>query len=182
MKELAISKIYAKAFLELGDEHKFNTAQELENLTMVINSSNNLENVLFLDVFSLTEKKSVFEAIAKKISLSAPLVQGIKYLINERRIGLLPMITKEVIVFDDHKKGFLRGTIEGHSDEVSEELKNKVLGAVTSKLKVRPVLTYKANKKITAGLRVTVEDFQIDATLDTQLNELKKSIVGEQLL
>ena len=59
MKEQNIAKVYAHSFLQLATEHNFNVADELTKLTEVINTSNDLENVLFLDVFT-TEEKIVF--------------------------------------------------------------------------------------------------------------------------
>ena len=92
MKELSIAKVYAKSFLELGDEKKIKLADEMIKLTEVINKSNDLENVLFLEVFTLEEKKSIFSEVAKKLSLSQLSVEAITYLIDEKRIGLLPLI------------------------------------------------------------------------------------------
>ena len=51
MKEQNTARIYAKSFLELGKDNNINIAEELTKFNEVINSSNDLENVLFLDVF-----------------------------------------------------------------------------------------------------------------------------------
>ena len=66
MKELAVAKVYAKSLLELGDEKKIQLADELTRLTEVINKANDLETVLFMDVFTMEEKKAVFADVAKK--------------------------------------------------------------------------------------------------------------------
>ena len=100
MKDKNIAKVYATTFIELGKENDVNIAEQLINLTEVINTSNDLENVLFLDVFTVEEKEEVFTAIADKIKLASILTASIKYLIKEKRISLLPLITKEVIVID----------------------------------------------------------------------------------
>ena len=50
MKEQSVAKVYAKSFLEIGDEKKIKIADEMVALTELINKSNDLENVLFLDV------------------------------------------------------------------------------------------------------------------------------------
>ena len=126
MKEKTIAKVYAQSFLELGKSKNIDMAQEVTSLTELINASNDLENVLFLDVFTTEEKTTVFGEIAKKASLSTLLIECVNYLISEKRVGLFPLIFKEIIVIDDAEKGFLRGTIEGASDEISEEYKNHV--------------------------------------------------------
>ncbi len=60
MKQQTVSKIYAQALLQLGEEKKVKVVDELIALTEMINKTNSLENVLFLDVFTQEEKKSVF--------------------------------------------------------------------------------------------------------------------------
>ena len=60
MKESNIAKVYASTFIELGKENNVDVAKELTTLTEVINLSNDLENVLFLDVFRQLKKCSSF--------------------------------------------------------------------------------------------------------------------------
>lgn len=179
MKEKNISKVYAQTFIELGKENNVDVAKELTSLTEVINASNDLENLLFLDVFTAEEKTDVFVKIADKISMSPILVSGIKYLIEEKRIGLLPLITKEVIVVDDEAKGFLRGTIEGSEDTISESDKEKLSARISKEYKDKKIiLEYIKNDKITAGYKVTVGDLQLDATIDNQLRSFREAVLG----
>ena len=85
MKDTIIAKVYADTLFELGKDNGFDSAKELTNLTEVINASNDLENVLFLDVFTVEEKSDVFKAIANKINLNNVLKNTIFYLINEKK-------------------------------------------------------------------------------------------------
>lgn len=178
MKELQVSKAYAKAFLELAEAKSVDAAKELTSLTEVINSSNNLENLLFLDVFTAEEKMSVLNEVVAKLSLSSMTTNFLSFLVQEKRVGLLPLIYKELIVIDDHKKGFLRGTIEGAENSVDEEFKNKMKTYLKEKLGLTAELTYKQSKKVTAGYRVSVDDLQLDASLDNQLNRFKESVLN----
>lgn len=179
MRELTVAKVYAKALLELGDEGKISIADELTALTEVINASNQLENVLFLDVFTTEEKKSVFLDIAKKINLSSITTETIKFLIDEKRVGILPLIVKEVIVIDDERRGFIRGVIEGNTDQIDESTKNKIVSFLKEKIGREPKLDYQVNANMTAGYKVTVEDLQLDASLDNQLEQFKNSVLSE---
>lgn len=179
MKQQAVAKVYAKSILELGDEKKVQIADELTKLTEVINKSNELENVLFLDLFTLEEKKVVFTEVAKKLDLSAITTETIKFLIDEKRIGILPLIIKEVIVMDDERKGFMKGTIEGTDVQVDPVFKAKIESFLKTKFGREPHLDYVQNANLTAGYKVTVEDLQLDASLDNQLEQFKQSILGE---
>lgn len=178
MKEKITAKIYAKSFFELGKEDKVDISTELTKLTEVINSSNNLENLLFLDVFTTSEKFDVFNAIANKMNLSQLVKSAVNYLIQEKRINILPLIIKEIIVLDDHERGFIRGTIEGSDEVENAEFAKKVKDYLKGKVGKNPELHYVQNKNITAGYRVTVEDIQFDASIDNQLEKFKESILG----
>lgn len=180
MKEQNTAKVYAKSFIEIAKEKNINVAEEILNLTEVINMSNDLENVLFLDVFSNDDKKAVFKDIAQKINLSKEMIESVNFLIEEKRINLLPLISKEIIVMDDEEKGFLRGTIEGDTDKISEEHKNKLLGEIRKYITGKEMkFEYKKNEKLTAGYKLTVDDIQIDASVDKQFDRFKNSVLSE---
>lgn len=179
MKEQAVARVYAKSLLELGDDNKINIADELTKLTEVINKSNELENVLFLELFTLEEKKTVFVEVAKKLSLSAITTETVKFLIDEKRIGILPLIIKEVIVMDDDRRGFMKGTIEGSDAQIDPAFKAKIESFLKNKLGREPSLNYVQNSNLSAGYKVTVEDLQLDASLDNQLEQFKQSILSE---
>ena len=180
MKDKNIAKVYAQTFIELGKEKSVDVAKELTTLTETINASNDLENVLFLDVFTNEEKSDVFTVIAEKINLSQVMISSIKYLIEEKRINLLPLIIKEVIVIDDAEKGFLKGIVEGSEDSISDAYKEKLVNVLKKELgNVNPVLEYVKNPEITAGYKVTVGDYQVDATVDNQFKKLKTEIIGK---
>ncbi len=179
MKQQTIAKVYAKSLLELGDEKNVKIADEMVRLTEVINKSNDLENVLFLEVFTLEEKKSIFLDLAKKLDLSQLSTEAIKYLIDEKRIGLLPLIIKEIVVIDDERRGFIKGTIEGNDAKIDEVFKKKIESFLKTKLGREPHLDYVQNDNITAGYKVTVEDLQLDASIDNQLEQFKQSILSE---
>ncbi len=178
MKEQSVAKVYAKSLLELGDDKNVKIADEMIKLTEVINKSNELENVLFLDVFTLEEKKVILAEVAKKLNLSQLSTEAIKYLIDEKRIGLLPLIIKEIVVIDDERKGFMRGTIEGSDAQIDSAFKAKIESFLKAKLGREPHLDYVQNINISAGYKVTVEDLQLDASLDNQLEQFKQSILS----
>lgn len=178
MKEAIVSKAYAKSIYELGESSSNDITSELTTLTELINGNNNFEILLFSDVFTVEEKQGVIDAIFAKSSFTSLLKNVINFLLHEKRISLLPLIYKDIIVLDDHKKGFMRGFIEGSEDSVSSEVEKQLVDYLRSKLGFEPKLQYKKNDNITGGYRVTVEDLQLDATIDNQLNKLKQDILN----
>lgn len=178
MKEQIIAKAYAQSIVELGVELKLDVVSDLTKLTEVINKNNDLETLLFLDVFSAEEKLGVLNEVMKRLGLSQMVVNFMQYLVQEQRLGLMPMIFKNVIVIDDHNKGFLRGTIEGSEETIPADVKEKLKVYLQTKLGREPILEYKKSANVTAGYRVTVEDLQLDASLENQLDQFKDSVLN----
>jgi F-type H+-transporting ATPase subunit delta len=179
MKDVVTAKAYAKALLQMSQEGKSTLVEEIVQLTELINKSNQLENVLFLEIFTVEEKKGVFAEIAKKAALSPVLVTVVNYIIEEKRLNLLPLITKELVIADDDRRGFLKGTIEGAGSEVDPKLAEQIGAFLKKRLGHEAHMHYVQNPNISAGYRVTVDDLQLDASLDNQLEQFKKSVISE---
>lgn len=178
MKEQIIAKAYAQSLVELSDELKLDLASEVTKLNDTINKSNELETLLFLEAFTIEEKLSVLDVVMDKLALSQITKNFLHFLIQEKRIGLMPMIFKNVIVIDDHRKGFLRGTIEGSEESIPADVKEKLKKYLQQKLGKETVLEYKKNENVSAGYKVTVEDLQLDASLENQLEKFKESVLN----
>jgi F-type H+-transporting ATPase subunit delta len=178
MKERIIARAYAKSIVQLGKEMNVEVAKEITTLTEVINANNNLETVLFLDVFTIKEKISVLQDIMNKLNMNVLTQNFVQFMMKEKRVSLFPLIAKEVIVLDDEEKGFMRGTIEGANVDVDPEFQKQMTEYLAKKVNKKTILEYKQNEKITAGYRVTLEDLQLDATLDNQLNKFKQSVLN----
>jgi len=178
MKEAIVAKAYAQALIQLGEETKTNVASDLTSLTEAINASNALENVLFIDVFTIEEKSAVLSDVMNKLNLTSVTKNFLQFLMQEKRIHLFPLIFKEVIVIDDHKRGFLRGTVEGSEDAPNAAFVEKIKSYLQQKIGKEIQLSYNKNQDISAGYRVTVEDLQLDASLENQLNQFKDSVLN----
>ncbi len=174
-----ISWTYAKAITQLADEKKVDIANEMTAFTQLINKNNDLETLLFSDVFTAEERKDVLKDVAKKFNISPMVTDFLFFLIEEKRIGLFPVVFKNVVVIDDDKKGFLRGVIEGPSERIDESQKAKIINYLKGRLNKDVDLEYIPSKMITAGYRVTVEDLQLDASLENQLDKFKESLLTD---
>ncbi len=179
MKESNVSKAYAGALLQLAKQGGVDIVKEFTAFTELINESTEFENLLFLDVFTVEERELVLKDVFAKSDYSELFKSFILFLLNEKRLSMMPMIFKELIVIDDHEKGFIRGTIEGSDEQIDQEAINKIIEFLNEKLGIKPELQYEKNSAITAGYKITVQDYQIDATLDGQLSELSKNIISK---
>ena len=174
-----ISWTYAKAITQLAEEKKLDIAKDLTEFNELINKNNDLETLLFSDVFTVEERREVLNEVFKKFNISPMVSDLLLFLLNEKRIGLFPLVFKNVIVMDDDKKGFLRGTIEGPGVSIDKAQKEKIINYLKGKLNKEVDLTFVSSKKITAGYRITVEDLQLDASLENQLDKFKESLLTD---
>lgn len=177
MKEQQIAKAYAQSIYQLGKEQSVDMASELTKFTEIINSNNDFETLLFMDVFTVEEKMSVVDEVFKKESFSSMTQNLVRFMLTEKRINLFPLVFKEVVVIDDNEKGFLRGVIEGTSNDVDPAFKTKVEAYLKKQIGKDAKLEYQKSDSVTAGYRVTLGDLQLDASLDNQLEQFKKSIL-----
>ena len=178
MNEQIIAKAYAKSIIELSDEQKVDVVEELNNFNILINKNNNFESLLFSEVFTLDEKMDVLGDVFKKAKV-APLVKNsIFFLLKEGRIGIFPLVYKEIVVLDDDRKGFLRGTIEGGDSKVNKDFHAKIKTYLEKKMGKKLELNYSKSDSVTAGYRVTVEDLQLDASLGNQLDKFKETVLN----
>ena len=84
-----------------------------------------------------------------------------------------------MIVLDDDQKGFLKGVVEGAEAHADPKIIDQMKAFLKTRLGREPNLSYVQNANISAGYRVTVEDLQMDASLDHQLDQFKNSVISE---
>ncbi|MFN8369996.1 MAG: F0F1 ATP synthase subunit delta [Bacteriovoracaceae bacterium] len=178
MKDRIIARAYAKSLIELGEQQKLDIVKEITDFSELISSSNQLENLLFLDVFTIDEKKAVLIDIFNKAQYSNLLKNFIFMIMDEKRLSLFPQIFKETVVIEDDRKGFLKGTIEGAETQLDPAVLEKIKKFLEEKIKRKPFLTYIQNGNISAGYKITAEDLQLDATLENQLEQLRENILS----
>lgn len=177
MKNTELGQVYSKAFLELSKENGDNITQDLTQLVELMNKSESFEQLLFLNVFSLEEKATVLLDIIEKLKLGKTAKTCLLFLVSERRLGLLPQIYKNLIVIEDSLKGFINAEVEGSEGQLDSEVEQKLIALLKQKLNQTPQFNYKKDPKITAGYKVTVGDYMIDATVDSQFKKFQNQFL-----
>jgi|GEM_PF-455610 len=182
-----VSKVYAKALFELSlEDVQGKKIGDLEKELILINEAisahNTLENVLFLEIFSVQEKQEVLKDLCLLLGVSQFSQNFVQFLATQKRLNLFPLIVKDLVVLKDSSLGFLKGTIEGEEEVISSDLLalvQKYLCDVVSQIEKNQnniyniQLEYKKNEHILQGYKVRLSDLLLDCTLDHQLNKFK---------
>lgn len=175
MKNSIIAKTYANAVVKLSEEQNCPIFAEIAGFVEMLNKSNPLENVLFLNVFTQEEKKQVLEDLMSKLNFHDLTKSFLSFLLTEKRLPLLPQIYKELIVIEDASKGFMKVHVEGSQETLDAEAKSSIEKYLEQKLKFKSDISYKMNNKISAGYKIVAGDNLLDATLKTQLSNFKNT-------
>ena len=174
MKYNTVSTAYAKSLYQLGKEKSVAVTEDLMKLDETIKANEYFESVLFMDVFTMEEKIGVVEAVIHRLNLHSLIKSFLIFLIREKRIHIFPLVFKDIIGIDDHEKGVLRGTLEGAEGKIDAASLEKIKNYLEKELNKKVHLDYVKKSEMVAGYRITVEDFQLDASLDKQLDRLRQ--------
>jgi F-type H+-transporting ATPase subunit delta len=170
-----IAKLYARAYVEVSESQLVNFFSEFSLLNDLLNVSSDLENVLFMHVFTSEEKLGIVNDLLAKLNVSATTKKFIDFLIKENRITLFPQIFKEIVVYDDHRKGFIKVDVQGSDNQLSAEVEKDIVKFLTEKLHQQPQIKYTQHQEILAGYHIAAGDISLNATVEFQLEEFKKT-------
>jgi len=178
MKNDTISKSYALALLEISKENKLNLKHDLDLIWNLIRESSELESLLFMDVFSVDERKTILFDLFKMIDLNKLTENFLIFLVENKRFNLFPSIFTSLTMEQDLADGFITGVVEGSEEEPNQEIIEKLKLHIEKELKQIAKLDYRQNKNITTGYKITCGDLQLDATLENQFDRLRKEILA----
>ena len=178
MKNETISRSYALALLEISEETSVDVKSDLDQLWALIRESSEFESLLFMDVFSIEERKSVLIDVFKKLTISDLTKNFCMFLIENKRFSLFPSIFTSLTMEKDLADGFITGTVEGSELNPESDVLEKLKTHIEKELKQIAKLEYKQNENITAGYKITCGDLQLDATLENQFERLRKDILA----
>tara|TARA_B100000925_G_scaffold291950_1_gene282784 strand:- start:13722 stop:14261 length:540 start_codon:yes stop_codon:yes gene_type:complete len=178
MKNETISRSYALALLDLSQEQNLNIKSDLDTFWSLIRESSEFESLLFMDVFSVEERKSILCSVFEKIEINKLTQNFIYFLIENKRFSLFPSIYTSLTMEQDLADGFISGIVEGSEENPDNEIIEKLKSHIEKELKQIAKLDYRQNQNITTGYKITCGDLQLDATLENQFDRLRKDILA----
>lgn len=172
-----ISEEYAEALFTSLSSH----GEKTQALTLLRSVVETLEsNRMFLDGIksksvTLSEIKSVFMNFTKQLNCGDKLSNFFQLLIDKKRLELIKEITESFQGLLDQESGITRGVVKSAHDlslAQREELEEKF----SKKLNKKVILTYMEDKKVLAGVRVELDAYTFDDTVETHIKNIKESM------
>lgn len=174
MSEIQVASRYAKSLIDLAEEQASLEAvkADIESFIKTMRQNSQLQAVLKNPIIGTDKKISIlnelFGASFHKIILSF-----FKIVVAKGRSAILYTTAKEFINEYNVKKGIVHAVVTS-AEALTEEQKSKIIALVTEATKAQIVLDAKVDPDLIGGFVLTVGDRQVDTSIASSLNKLKK--------
>jgi F-type H+-transporting ATPase subunit delta len=174
MSELTVAARYAKSLIDLAGEQKkveaLKNDMELFHHTLRMNPE--LKAVLANPIVSHSKKiKIVDEIFANKVDKTT--ISFFKLMINKSRGEVLYATSQEYVNMYDVKNNIVHATVVSAA-ELSDTNKKKIIGEIEASTGGTVKLIARIDPDLIGGFVLTVGDRQIDTSIASDLNRLKK--------
>lgn len=175
MKNTAAASRYAKALLELAvEQNKVDSvAGDMNYFAQAVQGSHDLELLLASPIINSDKKISIFEKVFEQFEELT--MAFMRLIIKNRREDILPVIAAS---FDsqvkDHK-GISPVTIVS-AKTLDPSTKDLILSKVSGLISGTPEVTEQIDESLIGGFVVKLGDRQLDASVVSQLNNLKQRL------
>lgn len=172
-----ISEEYAEALYSCLNSHneKTQALNLLRSVDTTFNTNTNFLDGVKSKAISQKEIKSMFTQFTKELNCGEKLTNFFQLLIDKKRLELISEITESFQGLLDKESGIIRGVVKSAHDlsmAQREELEEKF----SKKLNKKVILTYMEDKKVLAGVRVELDAYTFDDTVETHIKNIKESM------
>ncbi len=178
MNESKITVRYAKALFSLARENKeFDTLRnDMETLYQCIREVPEMNLMLKSPVIKVSDKYSIFENTFGK-SFSPVTLSFIKIILERRREEYLEGIARYFLSLLKSEKGVKQAELVT-AVPLNEELRKSIVSFIHKRFKTEVELNEEVDEKLIGGFILRVGDQQIDASIASKLDRIKKSLIN----
>ena len=177
MKNLAVSRRYAKALILIGKEdglaEQYN--EELGAVAGLFDTQEGFEKALTNPLFNKNDRKKVLEAVLAALDLTAIMKSFLILLFNKGRIGFLREISSHYKDLADELKGVVKASIVS-ATELSSDAVDKIKQALSKKTGKTIVLKVDQDPDLIGGVVTKIGDLVLDGSVRTQLMNMSETL------
>jgi F-type H+-transporting ATPase subunit delta len=182
MSELTVASRYAKSLIDLAEEQNALEAikQDMTFFVDTLRANSELQAVLRNPIISHDKKLNILLAVfSGKVN---PVTDAFfKIMVNKSRAEVLYATAKEFVNLYNIKKHIVKATVVSAAP-LSAKNKQQIVSEVTSLTGGNVVLKEKIDASLIGGFVLTVGDRQIDTSVTTSLQKLKKEFAEKVIL
>ncbi len=177
MKNLAISRRYARALLLIGkDDGKAEVyKQELDTIAKLVANEKGLELALTNPLYNAVARKKVLQLVIEKLNLSKAVRSFLFLLFDKGRIGFLGTINEFYQKLADELKNVARASLVS-ANEISAETVEKIRATLSKMTGKDIVLDVKVDQSLIGGVVSRIGDLVLDGSIKTQLLNMRESL------
>ena len=183
MKNLAVSRRYAKALILIGQEdgqaEQYN--EELIAVVELFDTQEGFEAALTNPLFNKNDRKKVLEAVLAATQLSAIMKSFLILLFDKGRIGFLRDIASYYKDMADELNGVVKASVTS-ATELSSEAVEKIKASLSKKTGKTIVLNVEQDPALIGGVVTKIGDLVLDGSVKTQLINMRETLTkGESV-
>ena len=172
-----VAKRYATALFDLASETDDISSLEknVETLTQAIDESPDLNSIISSPIYSRDQQKNAIGAIAKKMGVSAVMINALSLMAEKRRLFVVPTFLSVLKDLISESKNEITAEVvsaqslsKGQVEKLGKSLKNNFGKDVKINATVDPTLI--------GGMVVKVGSRMIDTTIRAKLNSLQNTM------
>ena len=172
--EVRVARRYAKALVDvLPDEKLEKVLEEVRNLNSLVDDR--AIRYFRSPVVPAEKKKGLLEQVLEKLQVTEELKKVLLLMAQKDRLGILREFTSELENLIDLRLGVVKAEITT-ATELDEETLGKIKSKIEELFGKKAEVTVKLDPSIIGGFIVKVADKVLDASIKTQLENLKKAI------
>ena len=176
MKNLTISRRYAKALILIGQEdglaEHYNL--ELDSIVTLFDTQGDFEKALTNPLYNKNDRKKVLEAVLTATDLSAIMKSFLILLFDKGRIGFLREIASYYKDLADELKGVARASLTS-ATELSSQVVEKIRGSLSNMTGKEVILDVQQDQSLIGGIVTKIGDLVLDGSVKTQLLNMRES-------
>jgi F-type H+-transporting ATPase subunit delta len=179
LTELKVSRKYARAVLELARDNGAlePTGRELADLAEVLRASPEARDFLSNALQEDETKRQFLESLMDRLGTGEMVRRLARLLLTRGRVRLLPEIADQYGEMADEHLGVVRAEIDS-ARPMDEEARRRLSESLERYTGKRVRLEEQVKPELIAGFRIRIGSLLIDGTLERQLGELNRTILG----
>lgn len=176
MKDIAISRRYAKALMLIGKEdgQADKYRDELGGIAALIEKEKTLEQAIINPVYDLAERRKVLLAVIAKLGLSKVMGSFVVLLFDKGRFGFLGSINDFYQKLADELKGIVHASVTSAA-ALSNDAVEKMQASLSGLTGKEVILDIEQDPGLIGGVVAKIGDLVLDGSIKTQLLNMKES-------
>ncbi len=176
----SIAKRYAKGLFAVGEKggaYK-DFLQELDGIVGLFGKEQRLGKALMLPLLEMEKRRELLGEVTRALGVSLPLSNMLMMMLENNRMGYLPLVREVYSELVDDFEGRVRGTVWS-AFPLEDNAKNRIQDALKERFNKDVILEAVEDATLIGGVKVSVKGTILDGSVKRQLETLKENILKE---